>query len=110
MASVNVFLRKFAMFGPKLYKMKHSNNFLSGNNFLSATAFPLRLFISVTSQDIAFLIHQYMSYFRKYDRESFCWVRTWNFLHEILFPYRFQNLIKNVTLRGLFSFYWPILL
>ena len=36
--------------------------------------------------------------------------RTWNFLHEILFPCRIQNLIKNGTLLGLFSFYWPILL
>ena len=29
-------------------------------------------------------------------------------LHEILFPCRIQNFIKNGTLRGLFSFYWPI--
>ena len=27
-----------------------------------------------------------------------------------LFPCRIQNLIKNGTLLGLFSFYWPILL
>ena len=47
---------------------------------------------------------------RTYDRESFCWVWTWNFLHEILFPCRIQNLIKNGALRGLFSFYWSILL
>ena len=27
------------------------------------------------------------------------------FVHEILFPYRLPNLIKNVTLGGLFLFY-----
>ena len=33
-------------------------------------------------------------YLTTYDRESFCWVRTWNFLHEILFLCRIQNFSK----------------
>ena len=37
-------------------------------------------------------------FFRTWDRESFCWVRTWNYLNEIFFPYRIQNLTKSVAL------------